>query len=105
MRKEEIIQFISDCQDLESGGFRPVQVLKPFKILGGFLFKINFVKCQTYGKKHPYQDTFKNPQQQSTSPRSPVQGHDPHLLNTLSAVQVAAIYDCTDRIDTEAVVR
>jgi len=35
----------------------------------------------------------------------PVQGHDPHLLNTLSAVQVAAIYDCMDKIDIEGVVR
>merc|ERR1719228_1393571 len=57
MQKAEIIQFIVDCQDQDSGGFRPVQ------------------------------------------------GHEPHLLNTLSAVQEAAIYDCLDSIDIEGVVR
>ena len=71
-----MVEFLVDCQDSESGGFRPVQ------------------------------------------------GHDPHLLNTLSAVQVgyvqedniyskkgdnfnqvAAIYSCLDKIDTDGVVR
>ena len=72
--REGVVEFLIDCQDGESGGFRPVQ------------------------------------------------GHDPHLLNTLSAVQVdlfcrtvktpgdhfnqvAAIYSCLDRIDTDGVVR
>jgi len=57
MDREGIIQFLVDCQDLESGGFRPVQ------------------------------------------------NHDPHLLNTLSAVQVAAIFDCLDKIDRDGVVK
>ena len=35
----------------------------------------------------------------------PVQGHDPHILNTLSAVQVAVTLDCLDQLDTEGVVR
>merc|ERR1719357_1769614 len=35
----------------------------------------------------------------------PVHQHDPHILNTLSAVQVAVILDFVDKIDTEAVVR
>ena len=68
-----MVEFIIDCQDSESGGFRPVQ------------------------------------------------GHDPHILNTLSAVQVgkcsdkyilnmdshqvAAMYNCLDRIDRDGVVR
>jgi len=57
MKKDEIVEFLVECQDLETGGFRPVA------------------------------------------------GHDPHLLNTLSAVQVACIYSCLERIDTEAVVK
>merc|ERR1719357_2170508 len=57
MDREGIIQFLVDCQDSESGGFRPVQ------------------------------------------------NHDPHLLNTLSAVQVAAIFDCLDKIDRDGVVK
>ena len=76
-----MVEFLIDCQDSESGGFRPVQ------------------------------------------------GHDPHLLNTLSAIQVdlscrtvknpggkcflqsdhfnqvAAIFSCLDKIDTDGVVR
>lgn len=32
-------------------------------------------------------------------------GHDPHILYTLSAVQILCIYDCLSEIDTEAVVR
>lgn len=35
----------------------------------------------------------------------PVQGHDPHLLNTLSAVQIAVIFDCLEEIDVEGVVK
>merc|ERR1719427_2035712 len=34
-----------------------------------------------------------------------VRGHDPHILNTLSAVQVAVTLDCLDQLDTEGVVR
>merc|ERR1719186_415636 len=43
--------------------------------------------------------------QDSSGGFRPVEGHDPHLLNTLSAVQVAVMYDCLDSIDTEAVVK
>merc|ERR1719186_301710 len=43
--------------------------------------------------------------QDSSGGFRPVEGHDPHLLNTLSAVQVAVMYDCVDSIDTEAVVK
>ncbi|XP_059621922.1 geranylgeranyl transferase type-2 subunit beta [Phlebotomus argentipes] len=32
-------------------------------------------------------------------------GHDPHILYTLSAVQILCIYDCLHEIDTEAVVK
>jgi len=32
-------------------------------------------------------------------------GHDPHLLYTLSAVQILTIYDCLDTIDVEGVVK
>jgi len=35
----------------------------------------------------------------------PVEGHDPHLLNTLSAIQVAVTLDCLDDLDTEATAR
>ena len=42
--------------------------------------------------------------QDSSGGFKPVEGHDPHLLNTLSAVQVAAIFDCFDIIDTDGVV-
>lgn len=31
--------------------------------------------------------------------------HDPHLLSTLSAIQILAMYDRLAEIDTEAVVR
>ncbi|KAF5303338.1 hypothetical protein FQA39_LY10077 [Lamprigera yunnana] len=54
--KEEILSFIKQCQDPESGGI------------------------------------------------SACVGHDPHLLHTLSAVQVLCIYDRLDVIDVEAVV-
>ncbi|KAI8435601.1 hypothetical protein MSG28_003876 [Choristoneura fumiferana] len=57
MPKEEIIEFISSCQDSESGGI------------------------------------------------SASIGHDPHMLYTLSAVQILAIYDRLDAIDVEGVVR
>lgn len=36
---------------------------------------------------------------------APCQGHDPHILYTLSAIQILCIYDVLDTIDTEAVVR
>ncbi|WAR31021.1 PGTB2-like protein, partial [Mya arenaria] len=32
------------------------------------------------------------------------QGHDPHLLYTLSAIQIVTLYDCQDQINTDAVV-
>merc|ERR1719228_2764605 len=51
MRREEIIHFLVECQDEESGGFRPVQ------------------------------------------------GHDPHLLNTLSAIQGSFMGDEWGEID------
>ncbi|XP_013143093.1 PREDICTED: geranylgeranyl transferase type-2 subunit beta [Papilio polytes] len=57
MPKEEIIEFITSCQDKESGGI------------------------------------------------SASIGHDPHILYTLSAVQVLAMYDRLDAIDIEGVVR
>ena len=31
--------------------------------------------------------------------------HDPHLLYTLSAVQVLVTYDALDRVDKDAIVR
>ena len=34
----------------------------------------------------------------------PHPGHDPHLLYTLSAVQVAAIYDSIDDLDVDGIV-
>merc|ERR1719322_1786899 len=43
--------------------------------------------------------------QDSSGGFRPVEGHDPHILNTLSAVQVALIFDCLDSINTEAVVQ
>ncbi|EDW12216.1 geranylgeranyl transferase type-2 subunit beta [Drosophila mojavensis] len=36
---------------------------------------------------------------------APCEGHDPHMLYTLSAIQVLAIYDALDVIDCDAVVR
>jgi geranylgeranyl transferase type-2 subunit beta len=57
MQKKDIIDFLRECQDEQSGGFCPVK------------------------------------------------DHDPHILNTLSAVQVAVILDCLDSIDTDGVVR
>ncbi|XP_064395103.1 geranylgeranyl transferase type-2 subunit beta-like isoform X2 [Halichondria panicea] len=57
MSKDEVIRFISDCQDKESGGI------------------------------------------------SPSLHHDPHLLYTLSALQILTLYDCVDTIDQEGVVR
>uniref|UniRef100_A0A8D8MXD9 Geranylgeranyl transferase type-2 subunit beta n=2 Tax=Culex pipiens TaxID=7175 RepID=A0A8D8MXD9_CULPI len=33
------------------------------------------------------------------------EGHDPHILYTLSAVQILCIYDALDEIDTEAIAR
>ncbi|XP_061713558.1 geranylgeranyl transferase type-2 subunit beta [Cydia pomonella] len=57
MPKEEIIEFITSCQDSESGGI------------------------------------------------SASIGHDPHMLYTLSAVQILALYDRVDAIDVEGVVR
>jgi len=57
MDKEEIVEFVVECQDTEdTGGFRPVQ------------------------------------------------GHDAHILNTLSAVQVLATYDSLASCDMEGVV-
>ena len=32
------------------------------------------------------------------------QGHDPHLLYTLSAVQILTLYDCLGEVDTESLV-
>merc|ERR1719402_529460 len=32
----------------------------------------------------------------------PVQKHDPHLLSTLSAIQVAVTLDCLDHLDVES---
>jgi len=57
MERDKIVQFVTECQDPDTGGFRPVH------------------------------------------------GHDPHILNTLSAVQVAIMLDCVDKIDVEGVVR
>ncbi|XP_013199619.1 geranylgeranyl transferase type-2 subunit beta [Amyelois transitella] len=57
MQKEEIIEFITSCQDSESGGI------------------------------------------------SASIGHDPHMLYTLSAVQVLAMYDRLDAVDVEGIVR
>ncbi|KAJ0176982.1 hypothetical protein K1T71_006991 [Dendrolimus kikuchii] len=57
MPKEDIIEFITSCQDSESGGV------------------------------------------------SASVGHDPHMLYTLSAVQVLAMYNRIDAIDVEGVVR
>ncbi|CAG4979360.1 unnamed protein product [Colias eurytheme] len=57
MPKEDIIEFITSCQDSESGG----------------------ISAST--------------------------GHDPHMLYTLSAVQVLAMYDRLDAIDIDGVVR
>ncbi|CAH0751089.1 unnamed protein product [Diatraea saccharalis] len=57
MPKGEIIEFITSCQDSESGGI------------------------------------------------SASIGHDPHILYTLSAVQVLAMYDRLDAIDVDGVVR
>ncbi|CAH2038021.1 unnamed protein product, partial [Iphiclides podalirius] len=57
LQKEEIIEFITSCQDNESGGI------------------------------------------------SASIGHDPHMLYTLSAIQVLALYDRLDAIDVEGVVR
>lgn len=36
---------------------------------------------------------------------SACEGHDPHLLYTLSAVQILCIYDCLGEIDTDAIAR
>lgn len=33
------------------------------------------------------------------------EGHDPHMLYTLSAVQILVIYDCLDAIDTDLVAK
>lgn len=55
--KEDIVKFIKDCQDPESGGI-----------------------CAS-------------------------KDHDPHLLHTLSAVQILCLYDSLEAIDTEAVVK
>jgi len=57
MDRDKIVQFVIECQDPETGGFRPVH------------------------------------------------DHDPHMLNTLSAVQVAVILECVDKIDVEGVVK
>jgi len=57
MDRENIVKFVVECQDPETGGFRPVH------------------------------------------------DHDPHILNTLSAVQVAIILDCVDKINVEGVVK
>ncbi|CAI8048861.1 Geranylgeranyl transferase type-2 subunit beta [Geodia barretti] len=35
---------------------------------------------------------------------APTEHHDPHLLYTLSAVQVLVLYDCVEVVDVEAVV-
>ncbi|KAH0816693.1 hypothetical protein GEV33_006096 [Tenebrio molitor] len=55
--QEEIVAYVKNCQDPESGGI------------------------------------------------SACFGHDPHLLHTLSAVQILAMYDKLDAIDTEGVVK
>lgn len=34
---------------------------------------------------------------------APCEGHDPHILYTLSAVQILCSYDCLSEIDVEAV--
>ncbi|TRY78017.1 hypothetical protein TCAL_13493 [Tigriopus californicus] len=57
LHKEEIMSFVLQCYDSESGGF------------------------------------------------SPAHRHDPHILYTLSAIQVAATFDAMDRLDQESVVR
>lgn len=36
---------------------------------------------------------------------APCDGHDPHILYTLSAIQILCIYDCLDEIDLEAVAK
>lgn len=36
---------------------------------------------------------------------APCEGHDPHMLYTLSAVQILCTYDALDQIDCDAVVR
>ncbi|ALC40007.1 betaggt-II [Drosophila busckii] len=41
----------------------------------------------------------------STGGFTPCQGHDPHMLYTLSAVQILCTYNALDEIDSEAVVR
>lgn len=35
----------------------------------------------------------------------PCDGHDPHILYTLSAVQILCTYDCLEELDTEAIAR
>ena len=57
MDKEKIVKFVVDCQDPETGGFRPVEE------------------------------------------------HDPHILNTLSAVQIMVMLDTVDKINVEGVVK
>ena len=57
MDRENIVKFVVECQDPDTGGFRPVH------------------------------------------------DHNPHILNTLSAVQVAIMLDCVDKIDVEGVVK
>ena len=44
-------------------------------------------------------------QDEETGGFRPVHQHDPHILNTLSAIQVAVMLDFVDKIDTEAAVR
>ena len=41
----------------------------------------------------------------STGGFTPAPRHDPHILNTLSAVQIAATYDALGELDSEAIVK
>lgn len=47
----------------------------------------------------------KNCQDPATGGISPCIGHDPHILHTLSAIQILCIYDRLDAVNTEDVVK